>query len=158
MFTNIRNILNLERCEGVCILQILKNASKWQNSIKKSRKLNYLLFIFEKSFTSFNRNFEFGAVRRCVYLVDLEKCCKMSIWSQKSALIQRRTSLSKFQDELFILSQIQRGSFSAVSTPIFATKYSFCSIFRDLMDLSTFAPLRTQNSSKKLVTNWVKNE
>ena len=37
------------------------------------------------------------------------------------------------------------GSFSAVSTPIFATKYSFCSIFRDLQDLQTFAPLHFQN-------------
>ena len=27
-----------------------------------------------------------------------------------------------------------KGSFSAVSKPIFATKYSFCSIFRDLQD------------------------
>ena len=26
---------------------------------------------------------------------DLEKCCKMSIWSQKSALIQPRTCLGK---------------------------------------------------------------
>ena len=26
------------------------------------------------------------------------------------------------------------GSFSAVSTPIFASKYSFCSVFRDLQD------------------------
>ena len=32
------------------------------------------------------------------------------------------------------------GSFSAVSTPIFATKYTFCSIFRDLQDLHSFAP------------------
>ena len=29
------------------------------------------------------------------------------------------------------------GSFSAVSTPIFATKCSFCTIFRDLQDLVT---------------------
>ena len=28
-------------------------------------------------------------------LVDLEKCCKMRIWTRKSALIQRRTSLGK---------------------------------------------------------------
>ena len=31
-------------------------------------------------------------------------------------------------------SQTLEGSFSAVSAPIFATKYSFCSIFRDLQD------------------------
>ena len=37
------------------------------------------------------------------------------------------------------------GSFSAVSTPIFATKASFFSIFRELHDLHTFAPLQSQN-------------
>jgi hypothetical protein len=42
----------------------------------------------------------FGAVQRFANLVDLEKCCKMSIWTQKSA-----------------------------SKPIFATKYSFCKAF-----------------------------
>ena len=40
--------------------------------------------------------------------------------------------------------QTLEGSFSAVSKPNFATKYSFFSIFRDLPDLQTFAPLRTQ--------------
>merc|ERR1711938_300170 len=37
-----------------------------------------------------------------------------------------------------------RGSFSAVSTPICASKYSFFSIFQDLQDLHTFAPVGTQ--------------
>ena len=36
------------------------------------------------------------------------------------------------------------GSFSAVPTPIFATKYSFCSIFRDLQDWHSFAPLESK--------------
>ena len=36
------------------------------------------------------------------------------------------------------------GSFSAVSKPNFATKYSFFSVFRALQDLQSFAPLRTQ--------------
>ena len=40
--------------------------------------------------------------------------------------------------------QTLEGSFSAVSKPIFATKYSFCSYFRDLQDLQTFAPLQIQ--------------
>merc|ERR1712224_257660 len=35
-------------------------------------------------------------VQKSVNLEDLEKCCKMSIWLQKSASIQPRTSLSKF--------------------------------------------------------------
>ena len=37
---------------------------------------------------------------------------------------------------------------SAVSKPIFATKYSFCSIFRDLQDYHSFAPLPIQDFSK----------
>ena len=49
-----------------------------------------------KCFTKFSCIFEFGAVQKFVNLVDLEKCCKMSIWLQKSASIQPRTSLSKF--------------------------------------------------------------
>jgi len=43
-------------------------------------------------------NFENGEVQRFVNLEDLEKCCKMSIWLQKSASIQPRTSLPKFQE------------------------------------------------------------
>ena len=38
---------------------------------------------------------EFRAVQKCVNLVDLEKCCKLTIWLPKSALIQPRTSLGK---------------------------------------------------------------
>ena len=44
--------------------------------------------------------------------------------------------------------QTLQGSFSSVSKPIFATKYAFFSILRDLQDLHTFAPLRTQNLRK----------
>ena len=42
-----------------------------------------------------------------------------------------------------------RGSFSSVSKPIFAIKYSFCSIFRDLQDFKTFAPLQIQKFTLK---------
>ena len=49
-----------------------------------------------KSLTKIYEDFEFRAVQRCGNLVDLEKRCKMSIWTQKSALIQPRTSLLKF--------------------------------------------------------------
>jgi len=45
--------------------------------------------------------------------------------------------------------QTLRGSFSAVSTATIATKYSFFQDFRDLQDLHSFAPLRSQNFSKK---------
>ena len=48
----------------------------------------------------------------------------------------------------FSRSETLEGSFSAVSTPMFATKYSFCSIFRDLQDLHSFALLRIQKFRK----------
>jgi len=56
--------------------------------------------------------------------------------------------------------QTLEGSFSSVSKPIFATKYSFCSIFRDLQDLQTFAPLQIQNFSQKssnFFREWILN-
>ena len=37
------------------------------------------------------------------------------------------------------------GSFSSVSTPNFTSEYSFFSIFRDLSDSHSFAPLQIQN-------------
>ena len=40
--------------------------------------------------------------------------------------------------------QILEGSFSAVSTPNFATKASYFSILRDLQDSKTFAPFESQ--------------
>ena len=54
--------------------------------------------------------------------------------------------------------QTSRGSFSAVSTPIFASKYSLESSWRDLQDLDTSAPLRSQNFSQKSSTffrEWI---
>ena len=42
------------------------------------------------------------------------------------------------------------GSFSAVSKPIFASKYSLESIFRDLQDPHTFAPRRSGKINEKL--------
>ena len=37
-------------------------------------------------------------VQRHSNLVDLEKCCKVSIWSQRLVPIQKRTSPLKFDD------------------------------------------------------------
>ena len=54
------------------------------------------IFNFAKLLTIFYKKIEFGAVQKDVNLVDLEKCCKMSIWLQNLASIQPRTSLSKF--------------------------------------------------------------
>ena len=42
------------------------------------------------------------------------------------------------------IKQTLRGSFSAVSKPNFASKYSLESSWRDLEDLHVFAPLRPQ--------------
>ena len=71
-------------------------ASKWQNSIKKCWKLKISLFIFEKSLTIFDWNFEVWAVQKYANLVDRVKSFPTSIYLQKSASIQPRTSLSKF--------------------------------------------------------------
>ena len=60
----------------------------------------------------------------------------------------------------WIFLQTLRGSFSAVSMPIFASKYSLESSWRDLQDLHTFAPLRSQNFSPKSSTffrEWIMN-
>ena len=60
----------------------------------------------------------------------------------------------------WIFPQTLRGSFSAVSTPIFASKYSLESSWRDLQDVHTFAPLRSQNFSQISSTffrEWILN-
>ena len=58
----------------------------------------------------------------------------------------------KDEKEVHSITHLQtlRGSFSSVSTPIFATKDSFCSMFRDLQNKHTFAPLQIQNFSLTL--------
>ena len=48
---------------------------------------------------NFLQNVEFRAVQKCANLVDLEKCCKMTIWWPKSASIQPRTSRLKLRKE-----------------------------------------------------------
>ena len=75
------------------------------------------------------------------------------------ALPCTRSSLStctNYQIRIF-RPQTLGGPFSAVSKPIFASKYSFCSIFRDLQYLHTFAPIQTQNVAKlrrNCFENW----
>ena len=49
-----------------------------------------------KSLTIFCCDFRFRAVQKCDNLVDLGKCCKMSIYLQNFMPIQPRTSLLKF--------------------------------------------------------------
>ena len=61
----------------------------------------------------------------------------------------RGNILPKFCDEFCNFCKFLAGSFSAVSKQNFARKYAFDSIFQALQDLHTFAPLQSQNLSKK---------
>ena len=54
-------------------------------------------------------------MQRIANLVDLEKCCKMSIWTQKSASIQKRTSPLKFDDSA---EKSEKSSVSNFSTKV----------------------------------------
>ena len=59
----------------------------------------------------------------------------------------------KFNPITWKLNELwEARSFSAVSTPIFASKYSLESSWRDLQDFHIFAPLRSQNFSQKSST------
>ena len=92
-----RQILSFSKKFGEIPTKFRQNlASKRQNSIEKCRKLNNSLFIFEKSLTIFDWNFEVWAVQKYANLVDRVKSFPTSIYLQKSASIQPRTSLSKF--------------------------------------------------------------
>ena len=75
----------------------LKFAEKLQNSTQKWKKIGNSLFIRGKMLTIFGWNFEIWAVQKYVNLVDLVKSFPASIYLQKSASIQPRTSLSKFE-------------------------------------------------------------
>ena len=98
------------RCKFYESLEIFKDFPQFrQNSVKMAAKndwINDFSKILQKSwkFDEFlqnlqkSENFECGAVRRCMNLVELEKCWKMRIWTQKSALIQQRTSCLKFAE------------------------------------------------------------
>ena len=61
---------------------------------------------------------------------------------------QLKSSISNLSPILQQNDQTLEGSFSAVSTATIATKQSFCRVFRDLQDLQSFAPLRSQNFNK----------
>jgi len=54
----------------------------------------------------------------------------------------------KVKSQGWRIKRTLRGSFSAVSKPKFATKYSLDSSWRDLQDLHAFAPLRPHYFSK----------
>ena len=62
------------------------------------QKIQDLLEKMQKDPTKFCRNFEFGEVQKRADLVDLENPEKMRLLSLSEASIQKRTSLSKFDD------------------------------------------------------------
>ena len=70
------------------------------------------------TFDKIYEDFEFRPVRRCDNLVDLEKRCKMSIWTQKSALIQLRTSPLKFDDLAENSEKSSVSNFSTKAVPL----------------------------------------
>ena len=59
------------------------------------KKVSQIFEKFLKILDNFLQKFEFRAVQKSANLVDLEKCCKMIIYLQRSALIQPKTSLGK---------------------------------------------------------------
>ena len=59
-------------------------------------KFDHFLHFSAKSLAAFLQSFEIGAVQKYIYLVDLGKCCKMSIWLRNLASIWKRTSFDKF--------------------------------------------------------------
>ena len=64
--------------------------------MNQRKNIENSIFNFAKSRTVFCRNFAIWAVQRNANLVDLGESFPTSIWLQKSASIQPRTSLSKF--------------------------------------------------------------
>jgi len=71
--------------------------------------------------------------------------------SRESPQLDHRSAGRSELNKLKKSPQTLGGSFSSVSTAAMARKDAFCSIFRDLQDLQSFAPLKSQNFSKKRV-------
>ena len=55
----------------------------------EEKKSNTLSFFYE------NETFEFEAVQKCVHIVDLEKCCNVSIYLQKAGFDTAKNEPSK---------------------------------------------------------------
>ena len=75
------------------------------------------------------------------------------ILASRSAAAWGRGGSVKIKSQGWQIKWALRGSFSAVSTPIFARKYSLESSWRDLQDLHAFAPLRPQYFCK--FSSWI---
>ena len=81
----------------------IQNSQKNENSTKKKKKIGNSLFIREKMLTIVGWNFEIRERCKGVHCVDLGESFPMSIYLQKSASIQPRTSPSKFGGKYSIL-------------------------------------------------------
>ena len=142
-------ITGIQCIENFAISEDLQNTS--QNFLHKCLK------------TIFCWKVEIAAVQKYANLVDLNKSCQTHILLQNFVLIQPRTSPPKnckmFEKCIFRKCIFRKfckclaGSFSAVSKRNFARKYAFDSIFQALKDLHTFAPLQSQNFTKKIGLN-----
>ena len=56
-----------------------------------------------------SKDLEIGALQKYANVVELEKCCKMHIWVQKSASIQLQTSSLKFTVQPAVQRAMQRA-------------------------------------------------
>ena len=72
----------------ICTLLLCSKLKMLRNFVKNLRKISKVLI-------KLLQKFEFRAVQKRANLVDLERCCKITIWWPKSASIQPRTSLGK---------------------------------------------------------------
>ena len=119
----------------------------------------FIYSILPKLWRLFCWNFEIWAVQKYVHLVDLVKSFPTNIYLQNLASIQPRTSLSKF-GEIFkwinysIAPNFRRSVLGCIDSSDSNQILIFFQDFRDLQDFHTFAPLRSQNFSKKKRPNF----
>ena len=90
-FLNLR-MLRLAKFRSISIRIVAKFNEKCLKIAMFCRILTNKLATIRKSLTKFCWDFQLRVVQRCDNLVDLDKCCKMSIWLQKLASIQPRYS------------------------------------------------------------------
>ena len=77
-----------------------KFAEKMKIRYRKRKKIGNSFFIREKMLTIFGWNFEIWAVQKNVNLVDLVKSFPTSLYLQRSASMQPRTSPAKFRSPI----------------------------------------------------------
>ena len=119
-FCSVFQDLQNELAEFATCLQFFSNFAN-------SAKLLVKFSDFCKIFLDFRFFSEFSCQIlkiQLAHFVDLERCCKMSTWTQKSTSIQKRTSPLKFDDSA---KKSEKSSVSNLSTKTGAAAYFFCS-------------------------------